>query len=268
VSVPVTIDPHVARTWIERVSAGARERVSDEVAVEEPLEIRVDGTALAVAMRSPGEDEELAAGFLAGEGLIAGRDDIVAIGPTEDLAANVVEVRTRAGLRRDPSGERRFSMTSACGVCGKAALEFVKQEAPPLERAAPLEPKLVTSLPDTARGAQPDFERTGGLHATALFDEDGRLLVAREDVGRHNAMDKAIGSLLLAGRFPLSGVIACLSGRAGFELVQKACVAGLAAVVAVGAPTSLAVGLAEEHGLALCGFVRGNSFNVYAGELG
>ena len=266
-SVPVTIDPHVARTWIERVSAGARERVRDEVAVEEPLEIRVDGSALAVAMRSPGEDEELAAGFLAGEGLIGGREDIAAIGPTEDLAANVVEVRTRAGLRRDPSDERRFSMTSACGVCGKAALEFVKQEAPPLERTLPVEPKLVIALPGTARRAQRDFERTGGLHATALFDLAGELLVAREDVGRHNAMDKAIGSLLLAGRYPLPGVIACLSGRAGFELVQKASVAGLAAVVAVGAPTSLAVELAAEHGLALCGFVRGNSFNVYAGEL-
>src|SRR3712207_1401084 len=116
--MPVTIDPHVARTWIERVTDGARERARDEVAVEEPLEIRVDGQAVAVAMRSPGEDEELAAGFLAGEGLIGGRDDIASVGPTEDLAANVVEVRTRRGLRRDPAGERRFSLTSACGVCG------------------------------------------------------------------------------------------------------------------------------------------------------
>src|SRR3954471_22021898 len=265
--MPVTIDPHVARTWIERVSGAERERVRDEVAVEEPLEIRVDGRALAVAMRSPGEDEELAAGFLAGEGLIGGRDDIESAGPTEDLAANVVEVRTRAGLRRDPSDERRFSMTSACGVCGKAALEFVHRESPPLEAGAPVEPSLVQALPDEARRAQRDFERTGGLHATALFDGCGELLVVREDVGRHNAMDKAIGALLLAGRYPLPGVIACLSGRAGFELVQKAGVAGLAAVVAVGAPTSLAVELAQERGLALCGFVRGNSFNVYSGEV-
>src|SRR4051794_20301448 len=264
----VTIDPHVARTWIDRVTGPDRERVRDEVAVEEPLEIRVDGRALAVAMRSPGEDEELAAGFLAGEGLIGGRHDIESVGPTEDLAANVVEVRTRAGLRRDPSDERRFSMTSACGVCGKAALEFVHRESPPLEAGAPVEPSLVVALPDEARRAQRDFERTGGLHATALFDLRGELLAAREDVGRHNAMDKAIGALLLAGRYPLPGVIACLSGRAGFELVQKASVAGLAAVIAVGAPTSLAVELAQERGLALCGFVRGNSFNVYAGEVG
>jgi FdhD protein len=207
-------------------------------------------------------------GFLAGEGLIAGRDDVEAVGPTDELAANVVEVRTRAGLRRDPSDERRFSMTSACGVCGKAALEFIDRESPPAERSRPVEPSLVVRLPDEARTAQRDFDRTGGLHATALFDRDGRLLTLREDVGRHNAMDKAIGALLLAGSYPLPGMIACLSGRAGFELVQKASMAGLAAVVAVGAPTSLAVELAQERGLALCGFVRGNSFNVYAGEVG
>src|SRR3954470_25022092 len=211
VGVPVTIDPHVAKTWIERVSGADRERVRDEVAVEEPLEIRVDGRALAVAMRSPGEDEELAVGFLAGEGLIAGRDDVEAVGPTDDLAANVVEVRTRSGLRRDPSDERRFSMTSACGVCGKAALEFVRRESPPVQRPGAVEPQLVMRLPARAREAQPGFERTGGLHATALFEPEGRLLVLREDVGRHNAMDKAIGSLLLGGRYPLPGLIACLS---------------------------------------------------------
>jgi FdhD protein len=263
--VAVTIDPHVARTWIDRVTAGTRERMRDEVAVEQPLEIRVDGRPLAVAMRSPGEDEELAAGFLAGEGLIGGRDDIESVGPSEDLAANVVDVRTRAGLRRDPSDERRFSMTSACGVCGKAALEFVQRESPPLERTTPVEPELVIALPGAARSAQRDYQRTGGLHATALFEADGELLAVREDVGRHNAMDKSIGALLLAGRYPLPGVIACLSGRAGFELVQKASVAGLAGVVAVGAPTSLAVELAAERGMVLCGFTRDNSFNVYSG---
>ena len=266
--VAVTIDAHVARTWIERVRDSERERVRDEVAVEEPLEIRVDGRALAVAMRSPGEDEELAAGFLAGEGLIAAPEDIESVGPTEDLVANVVDVRTRAGLRRDPSDERRFSMTSACGVCGKAALEFVRRESPTPAGGEPLEPGFVANLPKEARRGQRDFERTGGLHATALFDSDGAPLAIREDVGRHNAMDKAIGSLLLGGRFPLPGVVACLSGRAGFELIQKASVAGLAGVVAVGAPTSLAVELAQERGLALCGFVRGNTFNIYAGQVG
>jgi FdhD protein len=263
----VTIEPHVALAWIERVAAdGARERLRDEVAVEEPLEIRVDGQPLAVAMRTPGEDEELAAGFLAGEALLGAREEIASVGPTEDLAANIVDVRTRAGLRRDPSAERRFSMTSACGVCGKAALEFVAREAPPAAGPpAPVEPELVLRLPEVARGSQPGFARTGGLHATALFEPDGRLLVLREDVGRHNAMDKAIGRMLLDGRYPLGGVLACLSGRASFELVQKASVAGLLGVVAVGAPSTLAVDLARDRDMLLCGFARGDSFNIYAG---
>ena len=265
--MPITVDPHVAVTWVERVSgAGGRESKRDEIVVEEPLEIRVDGEALAVTMRSPGDDEELAAGFLAGEGLIEGPGDIAAIGPTKDFAANVVEVRTRAGLRRDASAERRFYLTSSCGVCGKAALEFVHQAAAPSEGAEPLAPELVLSLPEAARRSQESFRRTGGLHATALFEPDGRLLALREDVGRHNAMDKAIGALLMAGRFPLSGVVACLSGRAGFELLQKASLAGLAGLVAVGAPSSLAVELARERGMLLCGFVRQGAFNVYAGS--
>jgi FdhD protein len=264
--VTVVVDPHVAVTWIERVApGGAAERARDEVAVEEPLEIRVDGEPLAVAMRTPGEDEELAVGFLAGEGLIAGRKDVVAVGPTADLSANVVEVRTRAGLQRDPADERRFYMTSSCGVCGKAALEFVRRESPPAGPSRPVEPAVVVRLPTEARGVQPGFERTGGLHATAVFEPGGDLLVLREDIGRHNAMDKALGALLLEGRWPLEGLLACLSGRAGFELVQKASVAGLAGVVAVGAPSSLAVDLAGERGMLLCGFVRGGSFNVYAG---
>jgi FdhD protein len=263
----VTVDPHVAVTWVERVAPGAEaERARDEVAVEEPLEIRVDGEALAVTMRTPGEDEELAAGLLASEGLIDGPDDVVSTGPSADLAANVVDLRTRSGLRRDPSDERRFYMSSSCGVCGKAALEFVKRESPPAGAGRPVEPELVLRLPREARGGQPGFERTGGLHATALFEADGRMLVLREDVGRHNAMDKALGALLLGGRWPLAGVLACLSGRAGFELVQKASVAGLAGVVAVGAPSSLAVDLACERGMLLCGFARGNSFNVYSGS--
>jgi FdhD protein len=264
----VTIEPHVALAWIERVTgSGERERARDELAVEEPLEIRVDGKPLAVAMRTPGEDEELAAGFLAGEGLIAGRDDIAAVGPTAGLAANVIEVRTAHGLRRDPAGERSFYLTSSCGVCGKGALEFVGRSAPPAPPGPPgaLEPELVLGMPRAARASQPGFERTGGLHATALFERDGRMLVLREDVGRHNAMDKAIGALLLEGRFPLPGVLGSLSGRAGFELVQKASLAGMLGLVAVGAPTTLAVDLARERGMLLCGFARGKSFNVYAG---
>jgi FdhD protein len=262
----VTIEPHVARALIERVDAASRVRREDEIAVEEPLEIRVDGEPLAVTMRTPGEDEELAVGFLAGEGLIGGRDDVRAVGPTDDLAANVVEVRTRAGLRRDPSAERRFHLTSSCGVCGKGALEHVRLAAPPQPPPpAPIEPERVLGMPATAQAGQHDHARTGALHATGIFAAGGELLSLREDVGRHNAMDKALGALLLDGRYPLPGALACLSGRAGFELVQKAGLASLAGVVAVGAPTSLAVELARERGMLLCGFVRDGSFNVYAG---
>jgi FdhD protein len=263
-SVERTFDRHVDQAWIERVPG--RERKRDDLAVEEPLEIRVDGSPLAVTMRTPGEDEELAVGFLAGEGLIAGPDDVADAGPTADLAANVVEVRTVAGLRRDPSGERSFYLSSSCGVCGKGALEHVRQAAPPSPASEPVAVEVVRSAPEQARAAQAAFERTGGLHATALFEPDGSMIVLREDVGRHNAMDKAIGSMLLAGRFPLPGVFACLSGRASFELVQKASLAGLAGLVAVGAPSTLAVELARDRDMLLCGFVRGDSFNVYAGS--
>ena len=260
-----TFDRHVRGTDVERVAGGARDRARDELAVEEPLEIRVDGRPLAVTMRTPGEDEALAAGFLAGEGLIAGPADIEHAGPPEDLAANVVEVRTRAGLRRDPAAERSFHLTSSCGVCGKAALEAVRVDAPPAPPPVRVDAALVRRAPAALRERQASFERTGGLHATALFAQDGALLAVHEDVGRHNAMDKAIGELLLGGRFPLPGVLACVSGRASFELVQKAALAQLAGIVAVGAPSSLAVDLARERGMLLCGFARGDAFNVYSG---
>jgi FdhD protein len=263
----IAVDPHIARAWIERIRGGVREHVEDELAIEEPLEIRVDDEPLVVTMRTPGEDEELAAGFLAGEGLIAGADDIDSVGPTADFVANVVEVRTRSGLRRDP-GERRFYTTSSCGVCGKGALDQVRVEAgEPPAAAAPVEAALVAAAPRRARAEQTVFTRTGGLHATALFESTGELIVVREDVGRHNAMDKALGAQLLAGSYPLPGVVACVSGRASFELVQKAALAGLAGIVAVGAPSSLAVELANERRMLLCGFVKGSSFNVYSGTL-
>src|SRR3954452_11065971 len=265
-TVERTFDRGVGETWIERVSGdGSTSRSLDELAVEEPLEIRVDGEPLAVTMRTPGDDEELAVGFLAGEGLIGGHDDIQGVGPSDDLAANVVEVRTRRGLRRDPSAERRFYLSSSCGVCGKGALEFVRQEAPPAPNAQALEPQVVLSVPQEARRRQRAFERTGGLHATALFEPEGELIELREDVGRHNAMDKAIGAQLLGGRFPLEGVYACLSGRASFELVRKPSLAVLGGMVAVGAPSTLAAELARDRGMLLCGFVRDGSFNVYSG---
>jgi FdhD protein len=232
-----------------------REGLRDEVAVEEPLEIRVDGEPLAVTMRTPGHDEELALGFLFGEGLVDGPR---CVGPTEDLAANTVEV---AGpLLRDP-GRRRFYTTSSCGVCGKGALEEVAVHAPFLPDGPVVPRAVLAGLPE--RLDQPGFARTGGLHATGLFDAGGQLLLAREDVGRHNAMDKVIGRALTDALTPLHGSVLCVSGRLSFELVQKAAVAGAPILVGVGAPSSLAIALAADRGLTLCGFARGDSVNVY-----
>lgn len=241
-------------------AAVTRDGEEDFVAVEEPLEIRVDGRPLAVTMRTPGDDELLAAGFLHGEGLI---DRWPRIGPPADLAVNAVEV---AGpLLRDP-GTRSFYTTSSCGVCGKGAIEQVAVDAPslPLDPAQPaLERALLAALPE--RLVQPEFARTGGLHATGLFDWDGRLRVVREDVGRHNAFDKVVGWALERGELPLRDALACVSGRLSFELVQKAVVAGVPVLVGVGAPTSLAVELARDRDLTLCGFARGGRVNVYSG---
>jgi FdhD protein len=229
--------------------------IEDEVAVEEPLEIRVDGAALAVTMRTPGDDEELALGFLHGEGLISGPNPA---GPPPGFEANIVEV---AGpLLREP-GTRSFYATSSCGVCGKGALEEVAVHADPLAQGPVLARALVADLPERLR--QPTFARTGGLHATGLFSPEGRLLCVREDVGRHNAMDKVIGWALGEGGLPLHPNVLCVSGRLSFELVQKAAVAGAPLLVGVGAPTSLAVRLAEDRGLTLCGFARGGRVNVY-----
>jgi FdhD protein len=229
--------------------------VEDPVAVEEPLEIRVDGEPLAVTMRTPGHDEELALGFLYTEGLIA---EVREAGPPADLAGNVVDVV--GPLRRDP-GRRRFYTTSSCGVCGKGALEEVAVDSAPLPPGPRVSRSLVARLP--SRLEQPGHARTGGLHATGLFDPCGRLLLAREDVGRHNAMDKVVGRALVEGRLPLGELVLCVSGRLSFELVQKAAVAGAAMLVGVGAPSSLAVALAADRGMTLCGFARGTRVNVY-----
>jgi FdhD protein len=229
---------------------------ADEVAVEEPLEIRVGGEAIAVTMRTPGHDEELAIGFLHGEGLL---DGVPGAGPPADLAANVVEVR---GPVRAPAA-RRFYTTSSCGVCGKGALEEVRVHAPPLPDGPRVARTLLAALP--ARLRQPGFDRTGGMHATGLFDASGELLCVREDVGRHNAMDKVVGRAVLDGAVPLRDRLLCVSGRLSFELVQKAAVAGAPVLVGVGAPTSLAVSLAAEVGMTLAGFARGDRVNVYAG---
>jgi FdhD protein len=228
----------------------------DEVAVEEPLEIRVAGEPVAVTMRTPGHDGELAIGFLHGEGLV---DGPVEAGPSADLAANVIDVR---GAVRPPAA-RRFYTSSSCGVCGKGALDEVRVHAPALPAGPVVARALLAGLPGRLR--QPEFDRTGGMHATALFDVAGELLCVREDVGRHNAMDKVIGRALLDGALPLHERLLCVSGRLSFELVQKAAVAGAPVLVGVGAPTSLAVALAEEVGMTLGGFAREGRINVYAG---
>lgn len=234
-----------------------RDGERDEVAVEEPLEIRVDGVPLTVTMRTPGHDEELALGFLYGEGLI--RDPRRA-GLTDDFAANTIDVDGPLG--RDP-GERRFYTTSSCGVCGKGALEEVAVHAPQAGPGPQVDRALLAALPDHLR--QPTFERTGGLHATGLFTADGELVIVREDVGRHNAMDKVIGRALLEGLLPLKGSILCVSGRLSFELVQKAAVAGAPILVGVGAPSSLAIGLAADRAMTLGGFARRGKINIYTG---
>jgi FdhD protein len=230
----------------------------DLVAIEEPLEIRVDGDPIAVTMRTPGHDEELALGFLHGEGLIDGPR---AAGPTADLAANVIEV---AGPLARRAGSRRFYTTSSCGVCGKGALEEVAVHAPELPAGPLIGRELIADLPE--RLTQPAFERSGGLHATGLFTPSGELVCVREDVGRHNAMDKVVGRALLDGLVPLHGMVLCVSGRLAFELVQKAAVAGCPILVGIGAPTSLAVELARDRDLTLCGFARGGQVNVYSGR--
>jgi FdhD protein len=229
----------------------------DQVAVEEPLEIRIGGRSVAVTMRTPGHDEELALGFCISEGLRP-----TAARLPDDLAANTVEVDA-AGF--DPERlQRSFYTSSSCGVCGKGALEAVAVEAQRVESTLRVPLGLVASLPDRLREAQAAFAATGGLHATGLFAADGGLLCAREDVGRHNAMDKVVGWAWGEGLLPLEGSVLCVSGRLSFELVQKAAVAGCPVVIAVGAPSSLAIELASDRGVTLCGFVRGGSANVYS----
>ena len=242
-----------ARVRVARVPGAP---VDDVVAVEEPLEIRIAGVPVAVTMRTPGHDEELALGFCLSEGL----RPLDARAP-DDLAANTVEVDAPgADVGRL---QRSFYTSSSCGVCGKGALEAVAVEASRVESDLHVVAALVAQLPDRLRAGQAAFEATGGLHATGLFSADGDLLCVREDVGRHNALDKVVGRAFLDGLLPLSRSILCVSGRLSFELVQKAAVAGCPLLVAVGAPSSLAVELAADRGITLCGFVRGGSLNVY-----
>lgn len=263
---------------------GAREGAfDDEVACEEPLEIRLrdsrtlEGPArpLTVTMRTPGHDRELAAGFLVSEGIVARRSDLESlVAPADEpceRAGNVVSVALARGVSPPSlSLDRHFFATSSCGVCGKASIEALQALLPPRSGRVDRDTirptsDVLLSLPGKLREAQPGFDRTGGLHATALFDEHGSLLRLHEDVGRHNAFDKVVGASFLAGDLPLSRAMVLVSGRASFELVQKALMAGIPVVVAIGAPSSLAVELARERGITLVGFVRNDRFNVYSG---
>jgi FdhD protein len=249
--------PPYAAGSVQVVRMPEGKTVSDRVAVEEPLEIRIGGEAVAVTMRTPGHDEELALGFLLSEGMRP-----LSTRLPDDLAANTIEAEAEGF---DPSRHRRnFYTTSSCGVCGKGALEAVAVEASRLESDLVVAAALVAELPERLREAQPTFAATGGLHATGLFDDRGELVCLREDVGRHNAMDKVIGWAFGAGLLPLARQVMCVSGRLSFELVQKAAVAGCPLLVAVGAPSSLAVDLARDRGLTLCGFVREGRVNVYS----
>jgi FdhD protein len=247
--------PHTTRrVSVRRLPAATTEE--DRLAVEEPLEIRVNGRAVAVTMRTPGHDEELALGFCLTEGLHP-----TDARPTEDLAANTVEVEAPdADLGHV---QRSFYTSSSCGVCGKGALEAVAVEAPRIDGDLTVPFATIASLPDRLRDAQATFALTGGLHATGLFARDGTVLCVREDVGRHNAMDKVVGWALRERLVPLSGSVLCVSGRLSFELVQKAAVAGCPILVAVGAPSSLAVELAADRGVTLVGFVRDGHATVY-----
>ncbi|MGX1668378.1 formate dehydrogenase accessory sulfurtransferase FdhD [Streptomyces sp. NPDC055400] len=248
----------------------------DTLVAEEPLEIRLGGKPLAITMRTPGDDFALAAGFLVSEGVLGATEELQSIvycaGATQDgtNTYNVVDVRTAPGVvLPDITLERNVYTTSSCGLCGKASLDAVRtttrfaiDDTPPVR----IEPSLLASLPDRLREAQRVFDRTGGLHAAALFSEAGELLDIREDVGRHNAVDKLVGRALQNGTLPLSRAILLVSGRASFELAQKAVMAGIPVLAAVSAPSSLAVDLAAESGLTLVGFLRGPNMNVYAGE--
>lgn len=263
-----------ARVWV--VEKGQMRSRTDQLATEEPLEIRLTSPqrTVAVTMRTPGADFELAAGFLYSEGVVTNRDDIQRISYCVDpnidgeQRYNIVNVALKDDLNPDLQPlERHFFTTSACGVCGKASLEALRlRGCPAIPPGLVVPVEVIYRLPEQLREAQRVFSKTGGLHAAALFDAQGQLLAVREDVGRHNALDKLIGLAYLSERLPLSDRIVMVSGRSSFEILQKCLTAGVSIVCAVSAPSSLAVSLAQEFGITLIGFLRGERFNIYAGR--
>jgi FdhD protein len=263
------------RRSVVRVTGGHSVRRPDTLVVEEPLEIRVAGKPLSVTMRTPGDDFDLVTGFLTTEGVTEAADDIRAIrycaGATVDgeNTYNVVDVDLAAGVAPpDASVERNFYTTSSCGVCGKASIDAIRTQTrwPVSGDDCTVSPAVLSSLPDSLREAQRVFDRTGGLHAAGLFTVAGELQVLREDVGRHNAVDKVVGWAVREGLLPLRGHVLMVSGRVSFELTQKALMAGIPVLAAVSAPSSLAVDLAADVGMTVVGFLRGDTMNVYSGE--
>ena len=254
------------RVGILRVRDGRASRTRDVVAAEEPLEIRLEGERIAVTMRTPGfgEDAELAIGFLAGEGIIDPADVAAAVECRPEADGGVIDVRLRPGGKARSGWQRNFYATSSCGICGKASIDAVRVATDPVPDGPRLRTGVIMGLPETLRRRQRVFERTGGLHAAGIFSADGELLLVREDVGRHNAVDKAVGRLAMNGG--AGAAILQVSGRASFELVQKALMAAIPVLAAVSAPSSLAVRLARESNMTLIGFSRETGFNVYAGE--
>lgn len=261
----------IRRYRVTRVEGAEMRTDLDPVSVEEPLEIRVGAQTIAVTMRTPGHDFELAAGFLATEGVVSKREEILRIEYCREVRSpeeegNVVIVRTTANASGRLDRARRILLTtSSCGLCGKGSIEAVKGSFPAIASTVTLAPSVLAALPGWLRGEQDAFRETGGLHAAGIFTLAGEPQVVREDVGRHNAVDKAIGALFLSGRLPLSDSVLLVSGRASFEIVQKALAAGIPIVAAVSAPSSLAIDLARESGVTLVGFLRDATFNVYSG---
>jgi FdhD protein len=263
-------DRETASTEIVRWKKGtAPKREPDEVAKEEPLEIRVRGQSVAITMRTPGHDEELAAGFLLTEGMIHRRADVTAINYCQQGEAanyeNTLNVFLAPNVEVDLERlTRHVFASSSCGLCGKASIESVHQHFAPVESTVRIAPEIIVQLPERLRAAQETFAKTGGLHAAAIFDAQGKLIVVREDVGRHNAVDKVVGYCFLKNELPLDAHVLLVSGRASFEIMQKALAARIPVVCAVSAPSSLAVEFAQESGQTLIGFLRGETMNIYA----
>jgi FdhD protein len=272
--VAIVVGMTVRHRRVMQVAAGgAVTWRSDDVSTEEPLEIRVGDVSLSVTMRTPGDDFDLVAGFLITEGIVRGAGEIATMRMCPDASAangefNIVEVTLSAAASSRDLTPRAFYMTSSCGLCGKASIEAVRTKSAYDVAEDPLRvsPELLLGLPAVQRSAQRQFARTGGLHAAALFDSEGALLCLREDVGRHNAFDKVIGWAATHGLLPLRSHMILASGRASFELTQKALMAGIPLLAAVSAPSSLAVELAADSGMTLIGFLRGERMNVYAGH--